>query len=397
VGGAAVRVAGTVRNRLVPLLDAAVPLMAVVVVVVAGYAHDMAAPGLTAMAFSVLACLALVGRRRHPAATVATTAALVFPVLTLDRGMAPYALLVPAAALFSFALFGSRIRQLAGGTGCVAVAVAAEVLNQHRPGLLFTTQHLGLLIAPILAGEALRSRRDYCSAVGERLALVEVMREQEAQRRLADERLRIARDLHDVIAHTLTTINVQASVAGHLLERRPEQARHALSAIEEASRDGIGELRAILGVLRGPNGVASRAPVSGLDDVADLVELARGAGLQARFDVAGERPDRVPEAVSRAAYRIVQESLTNVARHSEGGGVHVSLSFASDELAIAVENTDQWPRENRVGKGSGLGAVTPGVGILGMTERAEALGGTLTTTESETSFLVCARLPYRTG
>jgi signal transduction histidine kinase len=376
--------------------------MAAVVVVVSGYAHDVDPPRPAATVLSVLSCLSLVARRRYPAATVAATAVLTLPVLAVDREMAPYALLVPAVALFSLALFGSWTQQLTGGISCVAVATGAELLNRHRPGLMFTSQHLALLIAPILAGEALRSRRDYRSVAGERLALVKLTREQEAQRRVAEERLRIARDLHDVIAHTLTTINVQASVAGHLLDSRPEQARHALSVIEEASRDGIGELRAILGVLRDPDGaVASRVPTPGLDEVPDLVELARGAGLRAELDITGQRPDRLPEAVSCAAYRIVQESLTNVARHTAGSGVHVLLSFAPDELAIAVENTNH---EHRPPNGQvaprnelALGGVTSRVGILGMTERAEALGGTLTTTTSETGFLVRARLPYRNG
>jgi signal transduction histidine kinase len=248
--------------------------------------------------------------------------------------------------------------------------------------------------------EAVRTRRDYRTVLRERLALAKLTREQEAARRVQAERLRIARELHDVIAHTLTTITVQASVAGHLLDERPEQARHALSVIEEASRDGIGELRAILGVLRDPDGTElSRAPAPGLDDVAELVELARGTGLQARLDIVGERPGRVPEAVSLAAYRIVQESLTNVARHTAGAGVAVRLSFSTDELAIAVQNTTRCgPRDASAHHhDTAPAAVSPGVGIVGMTERAQALGGSLTTTMLDTGFLVSARLPLATG
>jgi signal transduction histidine kinase len=383
------------------MLDAAVPLTAVGTVLGATYYHDMGTPRRAAIALSVAACLALVGRRRFPAATVAITAMLAIPVLAVDREMAPYALLVPAVALFSLALLGSRAWQLVGAVGCMVVTVAAEELNPHRPGLLFSAQHLILLTGPILAIEVSRTRGAYRSEVGQRLALVKLTREQEAQRRVTAERLRIARDLHDVIAHTLTTINVQASVAGHLLDSRPEQARHALSVIEEASRDGIGELRAILGVLRDPDCVAARAPAPGLDEVPDLMEQARTAGLRAQLDVTGQAPARVPEAVSLAAYRIVQESLTNVARHTHGAGVQVRLSFTDQELGIAVENTVN--RTRRVNGADvprpepAFGGGTPRVGILGMTERAEALGGTLTTTASATGFLVHARLPYRAG
>lgn len=367
--------------------------MAAAVVVVSGHAHDVdEPPSSVGVTVSVLACLALAGRRRYPGATVVATAAFALPVLALDPTTAPYALLVPVAALFSYALFGSRMRQLVGGVGCVAVATAAELLNRDPPGLLYTMQHLGFLLVPILAAETLRSRSEYRSAA----------RQQEAQRRVADERLSIARDLHDVIAHTLTTINVQASVAGHLLDSRPERARHALSVIEETSRDGIDELRAILGILRGADGVAPLAPEPGLGEVTDLVELARKAGLETGLEVTGERPPRVPEAVSRAAYRIVQEALTNVARHSAGAAVQVQLSFGSDELAITVENTARRRplREKEPvapNNQAGLNGATSRVGILGMTERATALGGTLTTTESGTGFLVRARLPYRKG
>jgi signal transduction histidine kinase len=299
------------------------------------------------------------------------------------------------------ALFASRLRRLAGGVGAAAIVLVSEALNEHRPGVLATAQHLAMLAVPILATEALRTRRDYRSLLGERLALVKLTREQEACRRVQDERLRIARDLHDVVAHTLITINVQASVAGHLLDRRPEQARHALAVIEDASRDALAELRAILGVLRDPDGaLASRAPAPGLDEIADLVELARDAGLSAHLAVTGARPVRVPEAVSRAAYRIVQESLTNAARHTAGARVDVALSFAPDELAIAVENTTPSPVTPGVVRASANGTLpgeSAGVGILGMTERAQALGGTLTTTASDAGFLVAARLPYCTG
>jgi signal transduction histidine kinase len=291
------------------------------------------------------------------------------------------------------------VGQVVGCIGCGALVGLAEVLNPARPGLIFTAQHVAFLVAPMLAVEALRTRWDYRSLLGERLTLLKLAREQEAQRRVQDERLRIARELHDVVAHTLTTINVQASVAGHLLDSRPEQARHALGVIEEASRDGIAELRAILGVLRDPEGGAtSRTPPPGLDDVSDLVDSVRGAGLEAVFDVVGERPARVPDAVSLAAYRIVQESLTNAARHTTGEGIHVRLSFTSDALAIAVENTTRLPhRSGAAGDAARIDDATSHLGIIGMAERAEALGGTLTANASETGFLVSARLPLRPG
>jgi signal transduction histidine kinase len=391
-----------VGRRLLPLLDAAVPLLALVVVG-SGLVHTAGAGTAPGAALAAAACLALAARRRAPVATVAGTGALASAVLMFDPVFAPYALLVPAAALFSLALVsavvvapaGSRARRIVGGVGALAVTLAAEAVNDARPGLLFTAQHLAILAVPILAAEGARTHRSYRSVLGERLALLRVVREHEAQRRVQEERLRIARDLHDVVAHTLTTINVQSAVAGHLLERRPELARDALAVIEDASREAIGELRAILGVLRDPDdpaaGRAPRAPAPGIDDVAGLVDLARGAGLRAELDVRGERPARLPDPVSRAAYRIVQESLTNAARHTAGASVRVALAYEPDALAIDVENSAAV---------ASLPAppvpppVSGGVGILGMTERAEALGGTLRTSASPAGFAVAARLPY---
>jgi signal transduction histidine kinase len=378
--------------------DAAAAVFAAVVVIAAGYLHDTHDPGAIATALSGLAGLSLAGRRRRPVGTVILSAAFAFPVLAVDRQLASHAMLIPAVALLSVALLGSGARRILAGVGLLAVAVAAVVLNPHRIGLMYPAQHLTWIAVPILLIEGARTRRDYLTGLGERLTLLKLIREQEAQRRVQDERLRIARELHDVVAHTLTTINVQASVAGHLLDERPTQARHALGVIEEASRDGIGELRAILGVLRDTDVDVSRAPAPGLDEMPNLIELARDSGLHTDYDVTGTRPDRIPETVSLAAYRIVQESLTNVARHAVGSVVRVHLRFRADELAIAVENSSPGtPPRPGPDSAATLAGATARVGIVGMTERAEALGGTLTAAASETGFCVAARLPYRTA
>jgi signal transduction histidine kinase len=380
----------TVSRRLVPLLDACVPLMAVGVAVGGAYVHDGHDVTAAGAVLGTLTGLALGGRRRFPFWTVAVTGALALALFVVDPAVAPYAMLTPAAALFSLALYASPRRQWAGGAGAAAVVLAAELVNHHAPGLLVTIPHVALLVLPVLGAESLRLRRSYRSVLAERRTLVERSREQDAQRIVQEERLRIARDLHDVVAHTLSTINVQAAVAGHLLDSRPEHARQALEVIEEASRDAIAEVRGILGVLRDPaGGQAPRVPVSGLDEVPELVELARAAGLRPRLQISGTRPDRLPDAVSRAAFRIVQESLTNAARHSEGGDVRVDLEFSRDCLAIAVENSAP--------SGGAGEEVAGGVGIVGMTERAEALGGSLSTAASGGRFLVAASLPYATG
>jgi signal transduction histidine kinase len=199
--------------------------------------------------------------------------------------------------------------------------------------------------------------------------------------------MRIARDLHDVIAHTLTTINVQAATAAELLDRDPGHARAALETIEDASHGAIGELRAILGVLRDPEGSqAPRVPTPGVENVADLVERAREAGLDAELQTSGERPSRLSDAVSLAAYRIVQESLTNAHRHAAGAAVRVDVCFEAARLSIAVQNG--------AGTEAARNGAMPGVGIVGMRERADAIGGTLRAGPVDGGFRIQAELPY---
>src|SRR5262249_3494219 len=189
------------------------------------------------------------------------------------------AVIAPAIALYSLALSRGRVHLVAAVVAAAAAVIVADVfLAGHNPHALTLQMaaHVALVAVPVLAAEALGNRRSYIQLLLERLELAERTREEEAQRRAQQERLRIARDLHDVVAHTLTTINVQAGVAAHLAEREPSRAGNALAAIETASHDALDELRAILGVLREP-GVADvpLEPAPGLDGVRSLVDRFR--------------------------------------------------------------------------------------------------------------------------
>src|SRR5262249_11175795 len=254
---------------------------------------------------------------------------------------------------------------------------------------LQTAAHVALVAIPVLAAEALRNRRAYVRIWLERLEQAERTREEEAQRRAEHERLRIARDLHDVVAHTLTTINVQAGVAAHLLDRDPGNARTALAMIETASHEALQELRMVLGVLRDAGGTAPLEPVPDLAAMETLIERARSSGLEVSFQVEGERPLRVPEPVQLAAFRILQESPTTVRRHAPGAAARVDLAYDTDRLRMAIENGTP-----HTGNGD---SNTPGAGIAGMRERAAALAGTLQTRRSGERFRVVAELPYRQG
>jgi signal transduction histidine kinase len=382
-----------VKRDLPHLLDAAVLLLAGVIVVVgvALRADASARPLALALALAATATLAL--RRSAPTATLAISGALVLGLFAVDHAAGAVAVIAPAIALYSLALLRGRVHLVAAVVAAAAAVMVADVFlaGGHPHALtLQTAAHVALVAVPVLAAEALRNRRSYIRLLLERLELAERTREEEAQRRAEQERLRIARELHDVVAHTLTTINVQAGVAAHLADRDPGRAGSALAAIEAASHDALDELRAILGVLRDADGAAvplEPAPV--LDDVATLINRFREAGGDIDLEVAGERPERIPEAVQLAAFRIVQESLTNATRHAPRAAARVRLAYEQDRLRVRIENNSG---QERNGNGR-----EHGIGIAGMRERATALGGTLEAGPSPRGFEVTAELPYRYG
>jgi signal transduction histidine kinase len=211
-------------------------------------------------------------------------------------------------------------------------------------------------------------------------------RREEEKRRASEERLRMAQDLHDVLAHNISLINVQAGVALHLMDENPEQARTALSAIKEVSDGALGELRSVLEILRRADDDAPRAPSPGVTDVSLLIERSRAAGLEVTTEVAGQ-PRPLPPAVDQAAFRIVQEALTNVVRHAGRAHAHVRLTYTQDNFVVEVEDD-----------GSGPAPVDPaaggGNGIPGMKERAQALGGEFRAgARPRGGFSVYARIP----
>ena len=341
------------------------------------------------LALALAAAAALAARRRVPVATLAVSGALVLALLAVDHTAGAAAVVAPAVALYSVGLTRGRIYQLVAGLAAVAAVVATDFVLAGDDAFRFATLgHAALVAVPLLAAEAVRNRRSYVALLLERLELAERTREEEARRRVEQERLRIARDLHDAVAHSLTTINVQSGVAAHLLDREPRNARDALLTIEEASHDALEELRAIVGVLREHDGEgAPLDPAPTLDAVGELVERERALGLDVRLDIRGDRPRRLPEAVQVAAFRIVQESLTNARRHAAGAPARVGLSFEPDRLLVTVENG-----AGATTNGSGVGA---GVGIVGMQERAAAVGGAFHAESSPVGFRVAAELPYR--
>jgi signal transduction histidine kinase len=211
-------------------------------------------------------------------------------------------------------------------------------------------------------------------------------REEEARRRAGEERLRIARELHDVLGHNISLISVQAGVALHLMDQQPEQARIALSVIKDASKDTLRELRSVLDVLRQVNEEPPRSPSPSLTNLSDLISRASEAGLEVHIEVTGDL-NRLPTSVDLAAFRIVQEALTNVMRHSGQAWSSIHVICNEQELTLRIDN--------EVTSHASHDGIGHGQGILGMQERATALGGMLEAGHRpDGKFRVFARLPF---
>jgi signal transduction histidine kinase len=248
------------------------------------------------------------------------------------------------------------------------------------------------------AGLAVANQRGYINAMRQRAEDAERGREEEARRRVDAERLRIARELHDVVAHTMSTINLQAGVAIHVSHDLPEPVAAALGTIRDASKNGLRELRAILAVLRQADeadSAAPTAPTPDLDGLPALLDTVRASGLPVSVEITGEKR-RLPAAVELAAYRIVQESLTNTLRHAGPATATVEIRYGDEELDIRVTD-DGAGAVTGAAAHSGIGSDSShgsGHGLIGMRERALATGGTLQANPgSAGGFLVRARLP----
>jgi signal transduction histidine kinase len=221
----------------------------------------------------------------------------------------------------------------------------------------------------VFLGEAVRNRRSYLTELEERARWLEHTREEEARRRVAEERLRVARDLHDSVAHAMATINVQAGAAAHVVDRRPAAAKEALTVIQRASAEALDELAAMVRLLRDDDEGAARAPTPGVAEIGELAASVRDARLRVTLEQRGPL-ERVPKPIGTAAYRIVQESLTNVMRHAGASSAAVSLRVDDGCFTVEVNDDGAGDRVGESSRGTGMG-------LRGMRERADATGGTV--------------------
>ena len=341
-------------------------------------------------AAAVVALPLLLARRRRPVVVLAI--GLLAAVAATAITGRPTALL-PAVVvlLYNAAVSTDRpttiragLAGLAALVACVVIIASKEILG---PELLAGLAWPALAVA---AGDAVRSRREAIAAAEERAARAEATREEEARRRVVEERLHIARELHDIVAHQIAVINVQAGVAAHLLSDNPGMALEALGTVRSSARQVLDELSGILGVLRTNDDPIddvgqTTSPTPSMHDLPNLIASYERAGLHVTFDTSGDdRP--VSDATAIAVYRTIQEGLTNAHRHGDGHA-RVRLTRHRDEIELAISNRVGHPNAPGSGPGSGFG-------LIGMRERVHAAGGTLTTgADLDGTFTVHARFP----
>jgi signal transduction histidine kinase len=372
----------------------------VLALVAAGWATALFVPmpsggrprGMLALGYGLvlLHTLPLVGRRRFPGAVLA---------LVVASGLAGAALGLPPffegpailVAVYSVAAYGRRWVSLAGLTVAELGLAALQLTPFEFAEIegLAPVGSMGILAAAWLLGHFAHNYRAYAAGLEERTAELERAREELARRAVTEERLRLARELHDVVAHAMSVIAVQSGVGAHVADSRPGEVGKALAAIEVTSRAALTELRRLLGVLRQDGDPqASLAPVPGLANLDVLLAEVAEAGLAVRLRVEGA-PAPLPAGVDLSAYRIVQEALTNVVKHAGPAHAQVTIRYRDQEVAVEVIDDGRG-----VAAVAGDGGKGTGHGLIGMAERVAAFGGDLEVgPRPGGGFRVAARLP----
>jgi signal transduction histidine kinase len=357
------------------LVDWALVLLALASMATAS--HDRHGNGFAAFVIlGPVLCLPLLVRRTHPVEALLFVAGATAVAVA---GWGVYDPLPMGIALFTVAdRCERRVSLLAGGGSVLVLTVA--VLIDGRAVVPAVGRLLPFVVAWLI-GDSLRARRAYVSELEEKAARLERERELEAANAVAEEQARIARELHDVIAHNLSVMVVQASAADDAFDTRPEEARQAVRRVVTTGRDALGELRRVLGAVR-PDG-ADYGPQPGLARLDELVRHVRDSGLDVSVRVDGTAQP-LPAALDLSAYRIVQEALTNTLKHARARHAAIAITYGTGELGVEIRD-------------DGAGAVPNGDGghgLIGMRERVNAFGGSLTTTSSPgAGFIVSATFP----
>jgi len=336
-----------------------------------------------------IACAALLWVRGHPRAAAVVVLACATALAALGYTLSPL-LLAPAMVALFFIALRTSLR-----TACVFTVTAIAVLlgtaliagPARQPLALETIGTAAWLLLPLPFAIAARLRGAYLEAANARAEYAEWTREEEARHRVAEERMRIARDLHDVVAHHLALANAQAGTVAHLMRTDPDQAQNLVTDLASTTSSALRELKATVGLLRQANDPESPLePTPGLARLEDLIASFRSAGLAVSVTTEGE-PQPLPAGVDLTAFRIISEALTNVAKHARGSEARVRLGYTSGCLSITVTNDGGAATPSAATSGSGYG-------IIGMQERAHSVGGRLRAGHRPTGgFEVAAELP----
>jgi signal transduction histidine kinase len=341
-------------------IDVALVALLLFLGVGAAFHHDH----LRAAAVPLAVCevLPLLWRRRRPVAVVAVVTGVVLVSIALGVWVIPLSLGVALYTLM--AVRSDRSGRLVGAASILAVAIAVLSAGGFEFGA--AAARVVVLIAAALLGDSIGSRRAYIHEIEEKAERLEREQESEARRAAAEEQARIARELHDVVAHALSVIVIQAGAADDAFDRDPDAARESIRAVDDSARSALADLRRVLGILH--HDEPEYEPQAGLERLDRLVESVRATGLAVSLDVAGaQRP--LPSSVAMSAYRIVQEALTNSLKHAQAEHVHIRIRYGN---ALEVDVRDD-------GRGATNGAAASGRGLIGMRERVTLLGGTLAT------------------
>ncbi len=355
----------------------------------------LSAPPVGAYVVAVASCAVLPLRHRAPLATLVATTAISVLAPLLDLLLTPPLVAPALIAAYSFSLAARTGSRAAGAVLLMSAALAAATSQSGDFSWKDASRMVVMALVPPLAGVlgySVQNRRAYLAAVQERARRAEQSRESEARRRVTEERMRIARELHDLVAHQITLANAQATVAAHLFDNRPEQTRKKLGELIETTSDALNDLRATVGLLRQTGDAAAPAePAPALSRLPTLLASFRRAGLEVSLHQEGTARPLAP-GVDLTAYRIVQEALTNVTKHAGTDHARVRIVYHRDHVALTV--ADDGPGSRTTPAAFKAPDRPPGYGLIGMRERATAVGGHLSAgRRPEGGFLVSVRLP----
>ncbi|MCK2238840.1 MULTISPECIES: sensor histidine kinase [unclassified Crossiella] len=373
-----------------PLLtDAALAVLVVIAVSAPIIANTGRTGQPSPLAFAFVGVLAglMFLRRRYPVLIMLLSTATLIGYYTLE--LPPIGLAVPLAApLYSAAEQGRTRAAIGVAAAVMVISTVARLGEGDDPAYVLGLDFGGwiaLFAAVIALGDAVRSRRGWRAELAKQARAAEQEREREAAARVEQERLRIARDLHDLLAHTVAVISLHTDVARETLREDPDRAERSLTAARTACSEVVQELRATLGALRAGESDPD-APVPGLARLSELTDSATTAGLTVRVHTEGT-PSPLPALADATAYRVLQEALSNIRRHAAARTVEITLTYRPEHLHLSIRDDGQGPSATTDGGGWG---------IMGMRERLALLGGELrTSAPSRGGFLVEAQIPVR--